>query len=105
MRVLTSVLALFLVLSPSASFAWGAKGHQSVGAIADENLTPNARTMVTSLIGMSLEQAGPWLDCVKDVKGSKGALHYVEDQNEFLIRILHHPSQRNDLSALSLQQS
>jgi hypothetical protein len=77
---MTAMLASFFIMLSSAScFAWGAKGHQAVGAIADVNLNPHARSMVASLIGMSLEQAGPWLDCVKDVKGTKGSLHYVED--------------------------
>ncbi|WFU07344.1 S1/P1 nuclease (plasmid) [Rhizobium sp. CB3171] len=81
MRLLSSMLVFFMLLSPAPCFAWGAKGHQAVGAIADANLNSHAKAMVASLIGMSLEQAGPWLDCVKDVKGSKGSLHYVEDPN------------------------
>jgi hypothetical protein len=76
---LAAFLTLLLILFASPTFAWGPKGHQAVGAIADANLSPHAKSMVASLIGMSLEQAGPWLDCVKDVKGSKGSLHYVED--------------------------
>ncbi|WFU04546.1 S1/P1 nuclease (plasmid) [Rhizobium sp. CB3171] len=80
MRALASIFALLLMMLPAHAFAWGAKGHQAVGAIADSNLNPHARAMVASLIGTSLEQAGPWLDCVKDVKGSKDSLHYVKDQ-------------------------
>lgn len=81
MRTLKSLLVvILLIISAAPCFAWGAKGHQAVGAIADANLNPHAKAMVASLIGMSLEQAGPWLDCVKDVKGSKGSLHYVEDK-------------------------
>ena len=80
MRQLALILTiLFLTLPVGPSFAWGPKGHQAVGAIADANLNPHAKSMVASLIHMPLEQAGPWLDCVKDVKGSKGSLHYVED--------------------------
>lgn len=77
---LFSALTLLLMIMSGPSLAWGPKGHQAVGAIADAHLNGHAKSMVASLIAMPLEQAGPWLDCVKDVKGSKGSLKYVEDK-------------------------
>lgn len=79
MRKLCWLLFLACALVSSNCLAWDAKGHQAVGAVADAELGKNAKAMVQSLIGMPLSKAGPWLDCVKDVKGKPGSLHYVED--------------------------
>ena len=76
MRFLILAFALAAFGWTCPVLAWDATGHKTVGAIADDNLNPNAKTMVDALIGMSLEQAGPWLDCVKDVKRENGVLIY-----------------------------
>lgn len=79
LRLPTYAIILYIVFMPNHVSAWGAKGHMAVGEIADSKLGPHAKSAVQSLIGMTLEQAGPWLDCVKDVKGAMGSLHYLED--------------------------
>jgi hypothetical protein len=61
--------------------AWGPTGHQVIGALADAQLNPHAKAKVAQLIGMPLRTAGPWADCVKDVKGGPAHGHYVEDPN------------------------
>src|SRR6185437_16951518 len=45
------VIALALVLS-NLAFAWGDLGHQAVGEIAERNLTPEAKKMVQSILGV-----------------------------------------------------
>jgi hypothetical protein len=73
----TSLFAALAMLASPAS-AWGPTGHQIVGAIADQQLHPHAKAKVQSLLNMPLRTAGPWADCVKDVKGGPHG-HYVED--------------------------
>ena len=79
MKYIASLCAAALLSLPSASLAWGPNGHQTVGAIADAQLKPHAKARVKSLIKMSLKTAGPWADCVKDVKHGSSGSHYVED--------------------------
>jgi S1/P1 nuclease len=47
--------------------AWNADGHQILGAVADAMLTANAKAKVSSILGVDLRTAGPWLDCAKSV--------------------------------------
>lgn len=61
------------------SFAWGPRGHEYSGAIADALLTPHAKTQVHKLLGFPLKTAATWADCVKDVKMSGDQLNYVAD--------------------------
>jgi len=53
-----------------SAFAWGPRGHEVTGAIADQLLQPNATQHVQSIIDMPLRVASTWADCVKDVKQS-----------------------------------
>ncbi len=60
--------------------AWGAKGHQLIGRIADDLLTENAAVRAEEALGFSLETSGPWLDCVKSVeKEDDGSFRYEDD--------------------------
>lgn len=79
MKLIRGVLFAVLALLPTTAFAWGPTGHQIVGAIADSQLKPHAKAQVAKLLKMSLKIAGPWADCVKDVKGGPAQGHYVED--------------------------
>src|SRR5271154_5672227 len=49
--------------------AWGAEGHQTIGAIADSLLIgTNAEKAVREILGAEkLETAALWADCVKGV--------------------------------------
>jgi hypothetical protein len=61
-----------LACAGSAAFGWGATGHSEVGKIADEILKdhPRAAGQVRAILGnISLEQAGPWADCLRSVSG------------------------------------
>src|SRR4051795_3331023 len=66
----TAIVALGALSPPAA--AWGPVGHTEVGRVADVLLTGNARRHVRSLIGIPLATAGPWADCLRDVKGATG---------------------------------
>src|SRR5450830_69607 len=58
---------------PQLSFAWGADGHQTVGAIADALLVgTKAGAQVKALVGnSSLEKISVWADCVKGISPEK----------------------------------
>lgn len=68
------ILMLVSFLSaPASSFAWGADGHQTVGAIAETLLAGSkAGQKVKTLMGDSnLEKMSVWGDCVKGVAPEK----------------------------------
>lgn len=72
--------ALALACAASAAFGWGATGHSEVGKIADELLKdhPKAAAQVRAILGpISLEQAGPWADCLRSVSGPGGAAPFA----------------------------
>lgn len=62
--------------APLATHAWGHKGHQIVGAIADRQLNDVAARRVRELLGMPLRDAAGWADCIKDVKIISGKPAY-----------------------------
>jgi len=66
--ILTSICYL-----PQTVFAWGADGHQSIGAIADALLSGSkASAQVKALLGnRSLEQVSVWADCAKGISPEK----------------------------------
>ena len=65
--VVMSAVASPLALSHLASARpWGEEGHQIVGAIARERLTPEARAAVSALLGNDdLATAGLWADQIR----------------------------------------
>ena len=68
MKKLLTVLALAGAFASTDAMAWGAAGHQAVGAIADQLLAgSNAQRHVAALLlpGESLEKISTWPDCVK----------------------------------------
>lgn len=72
----TAILAslVFSLCSTSSdSFAWGADGHQSVGAIADAILAGSkAGQQIQTILGeSSLERVAVWADCVKGISPEK----------------------------------
>jgi hypothetical protein len=80
-KIRDAVAALaMLVLSTGQSVSWDGNGHQVVGSIADQLLSPSAKTHVQNLLGFTLRIAGPWADCVKSVKReADGKYRYVRD--------------------------
>ena len=67
-RLMTLFLAACFVL-PSPVWAWGAEGHELVGAVADRLLRGSAAAdKVKNLLqGRSLAQVAGWADCLKSV--------------------------------------
>lgn len=87
------ILALALMLSPIRAIAFGAQGHEVIGAIADRLLTPHASRQVTRLLGMTLQAAAPWADCVKDVRLDAGDFRYVpESHHQRACRVFETPA-------------
>src|SRR4051812_14021566 len=84
-------LAIFAMLGimASAASAWGPSGHKTVGAIADVLLKedhPRAAAQVRAILGnITLEQAGPWGDCVRSVRGPSNDFHYAPEKEEYRI--------------------
>jgi hypothetical protein len=84
MRVRLSVAAVAIVLAAApAAWAWSWPGHEVVGALASQMLTPNAQASVTPLLrGYSLAVAATWADCAKSVVRSKtGGIYYYAYQH------------------------
>jgi len=61
------VLASCVASTPAA--AWGPKGHEYSGGIADQLLSAKAKVEVQTILGTPLRNAATWADCVKDVSG------------------------------------
>lgn len=72
-KLLISAFMLALASLPQLSFAWGADGHQTVGAIAENLLAGSkAGTQVKALLGdNTLEKVAVWGDCVKGIAPEK----------------------------------
>jgi hypothetical protein len=64
------ILALMFLLTSffsSWAMAWSQMGHEIIGAIADEMLTPDAKNMVRGILGIEpLYVAAIWPDLVRD---------------------------------------
>ncbi|MFZ6846070.1 S1/P1 nuclease [Undibacterium sp. RuTC16W] len=77
-KFIAGVLASIALL-PQLAFAWGADGHQTVGAIADNMLAgTKAASKVKSLLGTrTLEQISVWADCAKGISPEKDFAYTV----------------------------
>ena len=68
-------------LAPSAILAWGNEGHQVIALIADDRLTPAARSEVADLLGGdahdSMENASIWADYIRLTRPETAPWHYV----------------------------
>jgi len=91
---LSSVCGLVLLFWPSATLAWGCKGHQTVALLAEKHLTPEAKQFVEKLLAENpidaklnrycggasrdlMADASTWAD---DVRGERknGPWHYID---------------------------
>ena len=81
MKFFVSAFLLFLIaLSGDPAFAWGAKGHEYVGAIADQLVNDRAKHQIEAILGYDLETASTWADCVRSVtQTSPGTFEYQKD--------------------------
>lgn len=75
----TSIFAATLV--SSIAFAWGDLGHQTVGEIAQRNLTPQGKRLVEEILGHGpLAEAATFPDLVRSDEDYKefASFHFVE---------------------------
>src|SRR5580700_974727 len=90
----SSLCGLTLLSWPSATLAWGCKGHQTVALIAEKHLTPEAKQLVEKLLadnpidpklnrycgGASRDRmadASTWADDVR-AERKNGPWHYID---------------------------
>ncbi len=69
------------MMSASTAFGWGDIGHQTVGAIAEQNLSPAAKTLVYGILGPEpFAVAAIWPDIVRSDPryNSLAPYHYVQ---------------------------
>lgn len=91
--IATVIVALALLLGPIRAKAFGAQGHEVVGAIADRLLNSHASRQVTHLLGMPLQAAAPWADCAKDVRLDAGDFRYMpEPHHQRACRVFETPA-------------
>jgi hypothetical protein len=58
--------------------AWNARGHETVGLIADRLIAGSATAaQVDAILGTDLRTASVWADCVKGVSRQDGEFHYT----------------------------
>jgi hypothetical protein len=72
LKHLLVLIGAAIACAASSAYAWGPTGHSEVGAIADRLLKdhPRAAAQVREILGdITLEQAGPWADCLRNVSG------------------------------------
>lgn len=80
MRVRTTALVAIIICTFAApAIAYGPKGHQVIGAIADDQLTKSAKAAVAKNLGYPLRIAANWADCVRDVEKSGSKFIYKPD--------------------------
>jgi hypothetical protein len=76
----TALLCAATLTTATPSWAFGPRGHQVVGALADQMLNAAAAAQVKKNLGMTLRNASTWADCVKDVMPVAGVgLRYKAD--------------------------
>jgi hypothetical protein len=71
-----------LALSSGEAFAWGAAGHAVVADIAEQHLTPAARTRILNLLALEqhsrLDEVASWADEWRNTHRETGPWHYVD---------------------------
>ncbi len=72
-KLIITTLLMAATAFPQLSFAWGADGHQSIGAVADNLLAgTKAGAQVKAILGNNtLEKVAVWGDCVKGIAPEK----------------------------------
>jgi hypothetical protein len=99
-------MLLVLVLWSSQLFAWGTKGHQIVGDIARDHLSPAAKQRLVELLGNDdLAAISTWADEVRPQRPETAGWHYVDipkdaagfsDPRDCYRPDDRHPSSKND---------
>ena len=66
-RLIISIACILMLLDPTQAFAWGAKGHDIVAAIAEQHLTPKAKRKINKLLdGRSIVYYSSWMDNIQN---------------------------------------
>ena len=70
-------LVLTLLL-PSLAFGWGARGHELIGDVAEQHLTPKTKAAVEELLGdRTLADVSIWADDIKGQRPETRPWHYA----------------------------
>src|SRR5262245_32743310 len=76
-----NVSLVLILLMPTLALAWGGDGHQIVGLIAENRLTPEAKAAIHGLLGegadISDADVANWADEVRRDRTETGPWHYV----------------------------
>jgi len=73
---------LWVLCTTGEGLAWGAAGHEYVGAVADKLLNSHSTQAVQQILGFSLETASVWPDCVRSVVDTgDGEFRFTPDPN------------------------
>ena len=66
-RLTISIVCILMLLDPTNGFAWGAKGHDVVAAIAEQHLTPKAKRKINKLLdGRSIVYYSSCMDNIQN---------------------------------------
>jgi len=78
LRTRIAGLAVMLALAAPPAAAWDHRGHQAIGAIADQLIagTP-AASRVRQLLGGDLQAASVWADCARAVEATPSGWRYA----------------------------
>ncbi|MBQ8837687.1 MAG: S1/P1 nuclease [Bacteroidales bacterium] len=67
MKKLIFIIIAILMLDFTSAYGWGAKGHDVVAAIAEQNLTPKAKRKIGKLLdGKSIVYYSSWMDNIQN---------------------------------------
>ena len=67
MKKIAFIIIAILMLDFTSAYGWGAKGHDVVAAIAEQNLTPKAKRKISKLLdGKSIVYYSSWMDNIQN---------------------------------------
>ena len=66
-KILITFLSMIMLLNATNAFAWGAKGHDIVAAIAEQHLTRKAKKNISKILdGKSIVYYSSWMDNIQN---------------------------------------
>ena len=72
-RINVLLLSAVMLMSSISAFGWGAKGHDVVAVIAEQNLTSKARKELAKILdGKSIVYYSSWMDNLQNSPDWKG---------------------------------
>jgi len=86
MRCALLLMVLHGLWFPAGVFAWSRFAHETVGHLAEADLSPIARIAVADLLdGQSLAAVGSWADEVRSERPETAPLHYVNGPLDIVV--------------------